>query len=88
MSKATLTSKGQITLPAKVRRAFIRCLKGVVPAPAMPVTLEAMEAAIRSRASPKVIALDTNVLVRYLAQDDREQARTSTRFTGRAAKLS
>jgi predicted nucleic-acid-binding protein len=27
-----------------------------------------------------VIALDTNVLVRYLAQDDREQARVATRF--------
>ena len=80
MSKATLTSKGQITLPAEVRRALrvdtgdslvfeqtsggdaflvraasgdIRRLKGVVPAPATPVTLEAMEAAIRSRASGK-----------------------------------
>jgi predicted nucleic-acid-binding protein len=27
-----------------------------------------------------VIALDTNVLVRYLAQDDREQAKAATRF--------
>lgn len=27
-----------------------------------------------------MIALDTNVLVRYLAQDDREQARVATRF--------
>jgi antitoxin PrlF len=79
VSKATLTSKGQITLPAEVRRALrvdtgdslifeqtsgdaflvraasgdIRRLKGVVPAPSTPVTLEAMEAAIRSRASQK-----------------------------------
>ena len=79
MSKATLTSKGQITLPAEVRRALrvdtgdslifeqtsddaflvraassdIRRLKGVVPAPSTPVTLKAMEAAIRSRASQK-----------------------------------
>ena len=27
-----------------------------------------------------MIALDTNVLVRYLAQDDREQAKAATRF--------
>lgn len=76
MSKARLTSKGQITVPAEVRHALrvdvgdtlifeqtaedaflvraasgdIRRLKGVVPAPATPVTLEAMEAAIRTRA--------------------------------------
>jgi AbrB family looped-hinge helix DNA binding protein len=76
MSKARLTSKGQITVPAEVRHALrvdvgdtlifeqtaedaflvraasgdIRRLKGVVPAPAAPVTLEAMEAAIRTRA--------------------------------------
>lgn len=79
MSKATLTSKGQITLPAEVRRALrvgvgdhlvfertaddaflvraasgdIRRLKGVVAAPAEPVTLEAMDAAIRLRAHQK-----------------------------------
>ncbi|CCJ08753.1 AbrB/MazE/SpoVT family DNA-binding domain-containing protein [Methylocystis sp. SC2] len=79
MSKATLTSKGQITLPAEVRRALrvhtgdslvfeqtsgdaflvraasgdIRRLKGVVPSPSTPVTLEAMEMAIRSRARQK-----------------------------------
>jgi AbrB family looped-hinge helix DNA binding protein len=76
MPKATLTSKGQITVPADVRRALrvdagdslifeqtaddaflvraasgdIRRLKGIVPAPSAPVTLEAMDAAIRSRA--------------------------------------
>jgi bifunctional DNA-binding transcriptional regulator/antitoxin component of YhaV-PrlF toxin-antitoxin module len=33
--------------------ADIRRLKGVVPAPATPVTLEAMEAAIRGRACQK-----------------------------------
>jgi antitoxin PrlF len=79
MSKARLSSKGQITLPADVRgaqrvgagdtlifektaddaflvrtaSADIRRLKGVVPAPSVPVTLEAMEAAIRRRASRK-----------------------------------
>jgi antitoxin PrlF len=79
MSKARLTSKGQITLPADVRGALrvgagdtlifektaddaflvraasadIRRLKGVVPAPATPVTLEAMEEAIKSRACQK-----------------------------------
>jgi AbrB family looped-hinge helix DNA binding protein len=77
--KATLTSKGQVTLPIDVRRALrlesgdgvtfepagegayllrpaagdIRRLKGVVPAPAKPVSLEAMDAAIRRRARAK-----------------------------------
>lgn len=79
MPKATLTSKGQITLPVEVRRALrvdagdslifeqkgddafliraasgdIRRLRGVVRAPSTPVTLEAMDAAIRSRARQK-----------------------------------
>jgi antitoxin PrlF len=80
MSKARLSSKGQITLPADVRGALrvgagdtlifektadddaflvraasadVRRLKGIVPAPATPVTLEAMEAAIRNSASRK-----------------------------------
>lgn len=76
MTKATLTSKGQITLPIDIRRALrlesgdgvtfepagegayvmrpaskgLGRLKGVVPAPEKPVSLEAMEAAIRRRA--------------------------------------
>ncbi|WP_281803414.1 AbrB/MazE/SpoVT family DNA-binding domain-containing protein [Methylocystis echinoides] len=76
MSRATVTSKGQITLPAEVRRALgldsgdaitfepagegafiirhevgdIRALKGAVPAPAKPVSLSEMDAAIRARA--------------------------------------
>jgi AbrB family looped-hinge helix DNA binding protein len=76
MPKATVTSKGQITLPIDVRRALrlesgdgvtfepagegayllrpasgdARRLKGIVAAPAKPVSLEAMEAAIKRRA--------------------------------------
>jgi AbrB family looped-hinge helix DNA binding protein len=76
MPKATVTSKGQITLPVDLRRALrlesgdgvsfepagegawllrpargdVRRLKGAIDAPAKPVSLEAMEAAIRRRA--------------------------------------
>ncbi|MCF4164339.1 AbrB/MazE/SpoVT family DNA-binding domain-containing protein [Zavarzinia compransoris] len=77
MSSATLTSKGQITIPQKVRQdlglsagdrvdfvrlpgggyavipasASIKSLKGIVPKPATPVTLEDMEAAIQAGAT-------------------------------------
>lgn len=75
MSTATLTTKGQVTLPAEVRRALgvaegdklsftplpdggfrvapanrdAASLKGLVPKPKKPVSLEDMEAAIRRR---------------------------------------
>lgn len=74
MSTATVTTKGQITIPAEVRRRLgletgdrvefvetedgfaikvanddVRALKGLLRAPAKPVTLAAMEAAIRRR---------------------------------------
>jgi antitoxin PrlF len=77
MSAATLTSKGQITLPKAVRdrlelapgdrvdfvlapdgrfdlipiKASVKSLKGCVPAPKKPVTLEAMAKAVRTRAN-------------------------------------
>ena len=76
MSAATITSKGQITLPKAVRdqlelgpgdrvdfvlapdgrfdlipvKASVKCLKGCVPAPKKPVTIEAMAKAVRARA--------------------------------------
>ena len=76
MSAATITSKGQITLPKAVRdqlgldtgdrvdfvlapagrfdlipiKASIKSLKGCVPAPKKPVTIEAMAQAVRARA--------------------------------------
>ncbi len=76
MSAATITSKGQITLPKAVRdrlelgpgdrvdfvlapdgrfdlipvKASIKSLKGCVPAPKKPVTIEAMAKAVRARA--------------------------------------
>ena len=76
MSAATITSKGQITLPKAVRdqlelgpgdrvdfvlaadgrfdlipvKASVKSLKGCVPAPKKPVTIEAMAAAVRARA--------------------------------------
>ena len=76
MSAATITSKGQITLPKAVRdrlelgpgdrvdfvlapdgrfdlipvKASIKSLKGCVPAPKKPVTVEAMTEAVRARA--------------------------------------
>ncbi len=71
MTSATVTGKGQITIPAQVRRDLsltsgsrvnffptdngyelvpatgsVRSLKGVIPAPATPVSLEQMDAAI------------------------------------------
>ncbi|WP_396214640.1 AbrB/MazE/SpoVT family DNA-binding domain-containing protein [Gemmatimonas sp.] len=74
MSTATVTTKGQITIPAEVRRRLgletgdrvefvetedgfaikvanddVRALKGLLRTPAKPVTLAAMEAAIRRR---------------------------------------
>jgi antitoxin PrlF len=75
MSAATITSKGQITLPKAVRdqldlgpgdrvdfvmapdgrfdlipvKASIKSLKGCVPAPKKPVTIEAMRKAVRNR---------------------------------------
>ncbi len=77
MSTATLTSKGQITIPLAVRRklgldtgdrvefvelvpgefAFkpstedVRSLKGMIRAPARPVSIAAMNAAIKRRGS-------------------------------------
>ena len=76
MSWATVTSKGQITIPAEVRRrlglkrgsrvrfvqvadgvyeiapanASVTQLRGAVPNPAEPVTLEQMEAAVAESA--------------------------------------
>lgn len=76
MSAATITSKGQITLPKAVRdrlelgpgdrvdfvlapdgrfdlipvKASIKSLKGCVPPPKKPVTVEAMAKAVRARA--------------------------------------
>jgi AbrB family looped-hinge helix DNA binding protein len=79
MSRAIVTSKGQITLPIGVRRSLgvdagdsvvfeptgdgafvirpaagdIRKLKGFVSPPSAPVTVEAMEVAIRRRAAAR-----------------------------------
>ena len=76
MATATITSKGQVTLPREVRTALgvcagdrldfvlledgnyaivpasrsIRSLKGIVPRPSRPVTLEEMDAAIAGAA--------------------------------------
>ena len=75
MATATITSKGQITIPKEIRAALnldtgdrinfvldaygkvafipatkdVRGLKGCVPKPAVPVSLEDMEATIRTR---------------------------------------
>jgi antitoxin PrlF len=77
MATATVTSKGQITIPLKVRSAMgltpgdrvdfvrmddghyavvpashsIRTLKGIVPQPDRPVSLEDMQAAIEAQGS-------------------------------------
>jgi antitoxin PrlF len=77
MATATLTSKGQITIPVAVRNKLglatgdrvefvevgpgefalkaatedVRALKGMVPRPAKPVSMRAMNAAIRRRGS-------------------------------------
>ncbi|MCA9453328.1 MAG: AbrB/MazE/SpoVT family DNA-binding domain-containing protein [Nitrospiraceae bacterium] len=77
MPVATLTSKGQITLPKKIREQLklqpgdrveflvgtdgritvwpvtsdVTILKGLIPKPKQPVTLEAMRAAIKQRGS-------------------------------------
>ncbi|GJL50895.1 MAG: AbrB family transcriptional regulator [Nitrospirales bacterium] len=75
MAIATLTSKGQLTLPKEIRDQLkldpgdrveflvgsdgritvwpvtsdVKTLKGIIPKPKKPVTLEAMRAAIRRR---------------------------------------
>jgi antitoxin PrlF len=77
MSAATITSKGQITIPASVRAALgvdtgdrvefvevakgrfevvaatqpVTALKGLIPRPAQPVSVEAMNEAIAERAA-------------------------------------
>jgi antitoxin PrlF len=77
MATATVTSKGQVTIPAEVRRELglrsgsrldfirldggayeivpvtgsVKSLKGLVPPPAVPVTLEEMDAAIAEGAA-------------------------------------
>lgn len=77
MTAATVTSKGQITIPATVRAALgvetgdrlefvevskgrfeivaatqsVKALKGLIPRPATPVTVDAMSAAIAGRAA-------------------------------------
>ena len=77
MSTATLTSKGQITIPLPVRRKLgldagdrvefvelvpgefalkpatedVRSLKGIIPRPVRPVSIGAMNAAIKRRGS-------------------------------------
>lgn len=79
MSSATLTSKGQITIPKDVRERLgidagdriefveiepsvfkivpatmdIRDLKGIIPKPKKPVSLQSMDEAIRKRAGDK-----------------------------------
>lgn len=81
MPTATVTSKGQITIPAEVRRSLglepgsrvaflpmdngayelvpatgtVRSLKGCVPAPATPVTVEQMEAAVADAAADRAL---------------------------------
>ena len=80
MSAATITSKGQITLPKAVRdqldlgpgdrvdfvmapdgrfdlipvKSSIQSLKGCVPAPEKPVSIDAMAKAVRARAMRSV----------------------------------
>ena len=48
MTSAVVTSKGQITIPKAVRG--IRELKGVIPKPAKPVSVEDMNKAVRRHA--------------------------------------
>jgi AbrB family looped-hinge helix DNA binding protein len=80
MTTAVLTSKGQVTIPAEVRRRMglgtgdriefvelddggfsirpavddVRSLKGLLRKPAKPVSVEDMDAAIRSRAAVRL----------------------------------
>jgi hypothetical protein len=56
----------------------IRSLKGILPKPRRPVTLEA-EPQHCPNGPRAVIGLDANVIVRYLAQDDARQAAAATR---------
>jgi AbrB family looped-hinge helix DNA binding protein len=79
MSTATMTSKGQVTIPLEVRQKLgldagdrvefveiaagefmikpaiddVRALKGLLPKPAKPVSVEAMNDAIRARGASR-----------------------------------
>jgi antitoxin PrlF len=81
MSAATLTTKGQITLPKQVRdtlgldvgdridfvmqpdghyavvpiKASIKSLKGCIPKPGKPVSVDEMNAAIKNRAAARAM---------------------------------
>jgi AbrB family looped-hinge helix DNA binding protein len=89
MATATLSSKGQITIPAPVREKLGLATGDRVEFVELPSgqfalhRAEAGEAAVggghaphrgQARGRRKVIGLDTNVIVRYLTQDDPAQA--------------
>jgi antitoxin PrlF len=104
MPTATVTSKGQVTIPREVRRQMgvsagdridfvrmedghfavvpashsIRSLKGILPRRSTSKPRENARGHHLGR-DEKVIGIDTNVLVRYFAQDDEDQSRTASR---------
>jgi AbrB family looped-hinge helix DNA binding protein len=110
--EATLSSRGQATIPKTVRDhqqirpgdRFKFCfhpdgviilpkiptsrLKGILPKPAKPVSAEEFDRAIESGATQrfrrkKMMGLDTNALLRYLAQDDPKQSARATEIIER-----
>jgi AbrB family looped-hinge helix DNA binding protein len=119
MPVATLTSKGQLTMPLLVRESLgleagdkvdfvadplggyrvvpvrkdVKELRGrFVGRVSQPVSVEAMAEAVageaaararRAKSGPQKIGIDSNVLVRYLTQDDARQSARASRFIER-----
>jgi hypothetical protein len=73
---------GTVTIEAET--VDLPSLKGVVKSGARHVSVEQMDDAIKRGATRGVIALDTNVLVRYLVEDDAKQTALAAALIERA----
>ena len=58
----------------------VKVLKRLVPKPRCPVTVGDMKATVRNEGFRNLKALDTNVIIRHLVQDEEYQSAIGTRF--------